>query len=105
MKARPVPARDQPIHEYLARLAPGALRLPRGNRMAFVSRTRARITGEVGQAGLSDPGRVLEVLAAIGEPEDLVRQERARIDAAWAKRRSGGRGGSEADAGEAAPAP
>src|SRR5215472_7032734 len=102
MKARVAPASEKLIQDYLARVAEAALRLPKGSRMSFVNRTRARIEREAGQAGLSDPGRVMEVLAAIGEPEELVRQERARVDAAWLKRRSAGREGGQA--GQAADA-
>jgi hypothetical protein len=75
------------ILDYLSRVTQAATRyLPKGARIAFVGRTRARIEREAGRVGLSDPARIMEVLAAMGEPEDLVRAERARIDAAWIKR-------------------
>jgi hypothetical protein len=90
---------DKLIMDYLARVTEAGLRyLPKGARIAFVGRTRALIERECGQAGLADPGRVMEVLAALGEPEELVRQERARIDAAWIKRRAGSRAAGEAAA-------
>ena len=93
------PSGDQLIRDYLTRVTHAGLRLPKGQRMAFIGRTKARIEREVGPDGLADPGKVLEVLASLGEPEDLVRAERAKIDAAWARRRAGSR-----EAGEAAAA-
>lgn len=99
-KAPPAsPSGDELIRDYLTRVTHASLRLPKGARMAFVSRTQARVERECGPDVMADPGKVLEVLAALGEPEDLVRAERARIDAAWIKRRAG----SE-EAGEAAAA-
>lgn len=83
---------DKLALDYLARVTEAGLRyLPKGARMAFVGRTRAMIEQECGPGGLADPARVAEVLAGLGEPEELVRQERARIDADWNRRRSGGR--------------
>jgi hypothetical protein len=91
---------DRLILEYLSRVTEAATRyLPKGSRIAFVGRIRARIERECGPAGQADVSRVREVLAALGAPEDLVKQERARLDAAWVKRRSGGK-----EAGEAAAA-
>jgi hypothetical protein len=91
---------DRLILEYLSRVADAATRyLPKGGRIAFVGRIRSRIERECGPAGQADVNRVREVLAALGPPEDLVKQERARLDAAWVKRRSGG-----TEAGEAAAA-
>ncbi len=79
---------DQLVRDYLSRVTHASLRLPKGARMVFVSRIRARVERECGPAERVDPGKVLTVLASIGEPEDLVATERARIDAAWAKRRA-----------------
>ena len=91
---------DRLILEYLSRVAEAATRyLPKGSRIAFVGRIRSRIERECGPAGQADANRVKEVLAALGAPEDLVKQERARLDAAWVKRRSKG-----SEAGEAAAA-
>ena len=91
---------DRLILEYLSRVTQAATRyLPKGGRLAFVGRTRARIERECGPAGLGDPARVKEVLDALGSPEDLVKQERARLDAAWVKRRA-----RDKQAGEAAAA-
>ena len=82
---------DRLIQEYLSRVAEVGLRyLPKGARAAFVSQTRARIEREVGPAEEADPGRVRQLLASLGEPEELVKRERARIDAARLKRRPGG---------------
>ena len=100
---------DRLILEYLSRVAAaGNRQLPKGRRMAFVSATRNRIWREIGPGGTADPDRVREVLARLGEPEDLVAAERARLDAETAERlerqarkkeaadgcgRGGGRGG------------
>jgi hypothetical protein len=82
---------DKLILDYLSRLTEAGLRyLPKGDRMAFVGRTRARIEREVGPAGSADPARVRQMLARLGEPEALVRAERARIDAEWRRRRGAG---------------
>ena len=73
---------DRLILEYLSRVAAaGNRQLPKGKRMAFVSATRNRIWREIGPGGAADPDRVREVLARLGEPEDLVMAERARLDA------------------------
>jgi hypothetical protein len=79
---------DRLIQDYLHRLSQAALRLPKGTRMAFVGRVRARIERERATADFTDPAQVTAALATIGEPEDLVRQERGRIDEAWLKRRA-----------------
>src|SRR5690349_979188 len=89
MKARPNQSGEKLIRDYLARVTEAGLRyLPKGSRMAFIGRTRARIERECGRAGLADPAKVREVLAGLGEPEELVLTERARIDAEWIKRRT-----------------
>jgi hypothetical protein len=54
--------------------------------MAFVSSTRNRIWRDIGPGGTADADRVREVLAGLGEPEDLVMAERARLDAETAER-------------------
>jgi hypothetical protein len=78
---------DRLILEYLSRVAAAGNRmLPKGKRMAFVSATRNRIWREIGPSGTADADRVREVLAGLGEPEDLVRAERARMDAETADR-------------------
>jgi hypothetical protein len=78
---------DKLIMDYLARVTEAGLRyLPKGARMAFVGSTRTRIQRACGPAG--DTARVAQVLAELGDPEDLVKQERARLDAAWVKRRA-----------------
>src|SRR5499427_7441103 len=78
---------DRLILEYLSRVAAAGNRaLPKGKRMAFVSATRNRIWREIGPGGTADPDRVKEVLARLGEPEDLVTAERARLDAETADR-------------------
>jgi hypothetical protein len=78
---------DRLITEYLSRVAAaGNRQLPKGKRMAFVSATRNRIYRQIGPGGTADPDRVREVLAGLGEPENLVAAERARLDAETADR-------------------
>ena len=103
MRARPNLTGDQMVQAYLSRVAAAARHLPKGARIAFVGRTRAQIEQQAGAEGMADPGKVAEVLAALGEPEDLVRAERLRIDSKWLKNR-GRDGGSEADTAAAVPA-
>jgi hypothetical protein len=87
---------DRLILEYLSRVTMAGTRyLPKGSRIAFVGSTRNRIEREIGPGGAADTARVREVLARLGDPEDLVRAERARLDA----ERIGAQGG---DAGTAA---
>jgi hypothetical protein len=84
-------ASDKLIRDYLTRVTEAGLRyLPKGRRGAFVGRTRAMIEQACGLGGRNDPRRVKEVLAALGEPEELVRAERARIEAEWIKENTGG---------------
>jgi hypothetical protein len=84
-------ASDKLIRDYLARVTEAGLRyLPKGKRGAFVGRTSAMIEQACGLGGRSDPRRVREVLAALGEPEEIVRAERARIEAEWIKESTGG---------------
>jgi hypothetical protein len=85
------PSGDQLIREYLTRVTQAGQRLPKGARLAFVGRTRARIERELGPGGASDAERVLAVLEELGEPEELVRAERAKIDDAWVKRQAASR--------------
>jgi len=99
MRARPNISGEQLVQEYLAQVAQAARLLPKGARMAFVSRTRAIIEREVGPVEVAEAGRVRAVLEAMGPPEDLVKQERIRIDAKWLKGRAGTK-----EAGEAAAA-
>jgi hypothetical protein len=78
---------DRLILEYLSRVAAaGNRQLPKGKRMAFVSATRNRIYRQIGPGGTADQDRVKEVLARLGEPEDLVTAERAKLDAETAER-------------------
>jgi hypothetical protein len=87
MRARPNLSGDQLVQDYLTRVAAAARHLPKGARMAFVGRTKAQIERQVAAAGTDDPGKVVEVLAALGDPEDLVRAERLRIDNKWLQKR------------------
>jgi len=83
MRARPNLSGSQLVQDYMARVAAAARHLPKGARMAFVGRTKAQIDRQVAAAGTDDPGKVVEILAALGEPEELVREERLRIDSKW----------------------
>ena len=84
---------DRLILDYLSRVTVAGLHyLPKGKRIAFVGSTRSRIERECGPVGLTDPARVREVLASLGEPEDLVRAERARLDAERIQRQASGQG-------------
>ena len=100
MRASPNPSGEQLVTDYLTRVAQQARHLPKGNRMAFVGRTRALVERELGGPGaLTDPGHVSAVLDRLGTPEDLVTQERTRIDRDWVKKRA-----SSKEEGEAAAA-
>jgi hypothetical protein len=91
---------DRLILDYLSRVTVAGLHyLPKGGRIAFVGSTRSRIERECGPVGLTDPARVRDVLASLGEPEDLVRAERARLDAERIQRQARAKG-----TGDAAPA-
>lgn len=87
------------IVEYLSRVTVAGLHyLPKGRRIAFVSSTRGRIERETGPAAGADPARVREVLARLGEPEDLVRAERARLDAERVRQYARNKTAGEAEA-------
>ena len=80
---------DRLILDYLTRVTVAGTRyLPKGSRISFVGKTRNRIDREIGPNGSADPAHVREVLARLGEPEDLVKAERARLDAERAGRQS-----------------
>ena len=100
MRARPNLSGEQIVTDYMTRVAQAARLLPKGPRMAFVGRTRALVEREVGPPGTrTDPAHVTAVLARLGKPEDLVTEERIRIDQAWIKSRA-----SSKEEGEAAAA-
>ena len=100
MRARPKLSGEQLVTVYLSRVTQASRELPKGARMAFVARTKALVDREVGRAGTrTDPVRVSEALARLGTPEDLVMEERTRIDRTWVKSRA-----SNEEEGEAAAA-
>jgi hypothetical protein len=105
MKVPADPSADRLIREYLARVAEAGMHyLPMGRRGAFVEGTRRRIEREIGPGGTGDAARVRDVLSRLGDPEDLVRAESARLDAERTKRQPGNRGAGGADpAGATAP--
>jgi hypothetical protein len=89
MRARPNLSGEQLVTDYLTQVAQQARLLPKGARMAFVGRTRAIIERELGPPGTrTDPARVSAVLERLGTPEDLVTEERTRIDRGWVKSRA-----------------
>src|SRR6266581_2437283 len=90
MRARPNPSGEQIVTDYLTRVAQAARLLPKGARGAFVGRTKSLVERELGPPGTrTDPEHVIEVLARLGKPEDLVMEERTRIDRGWVKNREG----------------
>ncbi len=100
MRARPNLSGEQLVTDYMTRVAQAARLLPKGARMAFVGRTRALVEREVGPPGTrTDPDHVSAVLERLGKPEDLVTEERLRIDQGWVKSRA-----SSKEEGEAAAA-
>jgi hypothetical protein len=89
---------DRLILDYLTRVTVAGTRyLPKGSRIAFVGNTRNRIEREIGPGGTADPAHVREVLARLGEPEDLVKAERARLDAERVSRQSRAAGAAGAE--------
>ena len=89
MRARPNLSGEQLVTDYLTQVAQRARLLPKGARMAFVGRTRALIERELGPPGTrTDPAHVSAVLEQLGTPEDLVTEERTRIDRGWVKSRA-----------------
>jgi hypothetical protein len=99
MRARPNLSGEQLVTEYLTRVAEVARLLPKGARVAFVGRTRALVEREVGPPGTrTDAAHVAEVLARLGKPEDLVVEERTRIDQSWLKSRAATKAEGEAAA-------
>jgi hypothetical protein len=99
MRARPNLSGEQIVTDYMTRVAQAARLLPKGARMAFVGRTRALVERELGPPGTrTDPEHVSAVLARLGKPEDLVLEERTRIDQGWVKRRAASREEGEAAA-------
>src|ERR1700730_15995940 len=100
MRARPNLSGEQIVTDYMTRVAQAARLLPKGARMAFVGRTRALVEREGRPAGTrTDPEHVTTVLARLVKPEDLVTEERTRIDQRWVKSRA-----SNKEEGEAAAA-
>jgi hypothetical protein len=87
MRARPNLSGEQLVQAYLHRVAAAARHLPKGARIAFVGRTKAQIDRQIGADGSADLGKVAKVLTDLGEPEELVRAERLRIDSKWLKNR------------------
>jgi hypothetical protein len=81
MKRRPAPmSAEQIVRDYLGRVSTEAQRLlPKGDRLLFVGRTRAAIEARVGPLASADIEDVLTALTALGDPQELVKQERERL--------------------------
>ncbi len=69
------------IRDYLGQVSSAAQRLlPKGDRLLFVGRTRAAIEARVGPLGSADDAdAVAAALTALGDPEELAKQERERL--------------------------
>jgi hypothetical protein len=83
MRRRPPrqPDAAQMIRDYLGAVSTAATRkLPKGDRLLFVGRTRAAIEARVGPlASADDPDLVAAALMALGDPDDLAAKERERL--------------------------
>ncbi len=111
------------IRDYLGAVSTAANRkLPKGDRLLFVGRTRAAIEARVGPLGSADADEVAAALTALGDPEELAAKERDRLYRArrrgaaaeppklWkppgkTSRRGAPPGGQPARGGEAGPQP
>jgi hypothetical protein len=69
------------IRDYLGAVSTAATRkLPKGDRLLFVGRTRAAIEARVGPlASVEDADAVAAALTALGDPDDLAAKERERL--------------------------
>jgi hypothetical protein len=71
------------VGEYLRRVLEAAQRvLPKGDRLLFVGRTRAMILKRAGPLEKADPAKVMELLAELGEPRTIVKNELERLETA-----------------------
>ena len=68
------------IREYLGQVSTAATRkLPKGDRLLFVGRTRAAIEARVGPLASADADEVAAALTALGDPDELAAKERERL--------------------------
>src|SRR5690349_1237586 len=71
---------QQMIRDYLVRVSAAAQKvLPKGDRLLFVGRTRARIEAQVGPIASAKADDVAAALTALGDPEELAKRERERL--------------------------
>jgi hypothetical protein len=71
---------EQMIRDYLVQVSAAAQKvLPKGDRLLFVGRTRATIEAQVGPIASAEADEVAAVLTALGDPEELAKQERERL--------------------------
>jgi hypothetical protein len=74
---------EQMIRDYLVQVSAAAQRaLPKGDRLLFVGRTRAAIEAQVGPIASAEVDDVTSALTALGDPEELAKRERERLQRA-----------------------
>ena len=68
------------LRDYLGAVSTAATRkLPKGDRLLFVGRTRAAIEARVGPLASADADKVAAALTALGDPDELAAKERERL--------------------------
>ena len=71
------------VGDYLGRVLNAAQRvLPKGDRLLFVGRTRARILKKAGPLANADPAKIMDLLAEMGDPRTIVKDELERLETA-----------------------
>jgi hypothetical protein len=71
------------VGDYLGRVLNAAQRvLPKGDRLLFVGRTRAAILKKAGPLANADPAKIMDLLAEMGDPRTIVREELERLETA-----------------------
>ncbi len=74
------PSAQQMLRDYLGAVSTAATRkLPKGDRLLFVGRTRAAIEARVGPLASADADKVAAALTALGDPDELAAKERERL--------------------------
>ncbi len=75
------PSAAKMIRDYLGAVSTAATRkLPKGDRLLFVGRTRAALEAQVGPlASADDADAVAAALTALGDPDELAAKERERL--------------------------
>jgi hypothetical protein len=71
------------VLDYLGRVSSAAQRtLPKGDRLLFVGRTRALIEKRCGPLAMAQPAKVMAVIAELGDPQTMVKNELERLETA-----------------------